>query len=289
MRKSTKSMLYTMPAVIFIAGTLLVGLYVALIQSFGYFPEIGLTEWTLDYYKAVIGRPGVLKSFLFSFKTSFLSSLLGVGFGFLISYILVVLKKDLPLFRRFLVLPVAVPHIIVVVIVFNLFIRTGIISRVLLTLGLIDSFDQFPILIFTSGGFGVMAVYFWKAFPYTLMVTYSVIKSLDTQFKNVSINLGAKTYQYFWYVVLPMAKPMLMTTFLILFAFSFSAYEVPFLLGATVPKAIPVQAYIEYTSPMLESRPYAMAINVLMMLVAFALIVFYDYGSAMLERRRRNE
>ena len=47
----------------------------------------------------------------------------------------------------------------------------------------------------------------------------------------------------------------------IIFAFSFGAYEVPFLLGPTTPNALPVKAYIEYSSPELFNRPYAMVIN----------------------------
>lgn len=289
MKKSTKSLVYTMPAVILIAGTILVGLFLAIIQSFGYFPEIGLTKWTLKYYLDVFKEETLLRSFLYSFKTALWSSVIGVAFGFIASYILVTHKSDLKVFRRFLALPVAVPHIIVVTIVFNLFIKTGFLSRVLTASSILESYNDFPSLLFTSSGFGVIMVYFWKAFPYTLMVLYSVVRTVNKQYQAVSSNLGARGYQFFFYVVLPLAKPMIITTTLILFAFSFSAYEVPFLLGATVPKALPVQAYIEYTSPILQNRPYAMAINVLMMVVAFILIGLYDYVSEGIERRRRHE
>ncbi len=289
MKKSTKSMSYTMPAVIFIAGTILVGLLLAIIQSFGYFPEIGLTQWTMAYYVKIFQDETLLRSFLYSFKTALWSSFIGVAVGFIVSYILVTHKSDLKTFRRFLALPVAIPHIIVVTIVFNLFIKTGFLSRILTMLGWLPSYSNFPNLLFTSSGFGVIMVYFWKAFPYTLMVLYSIVKSVYRRYQPVSFNLGATGYQFFFYVVLPMAKPMIITTTLILFAFSFSAYEVPFLLGATVPKAIPVQAYIEYTSPLLHNRPYAMAINVVMMAIAFVLIGVYDYVSEGIERRRRND
>lgn len=289
MKKSIKSMIYTMPAVILIAGTILVGLLLAIVQSFGYFPEIGLRQWTCAYYMDVFKEETLLRSFLYSFKTALWSSVIGVAFGFIASYILVTYKSDLKIFRRFLALPVAVPHIIVVTIIFNLFIKTGFISRTLTSIGWLTTYNEFPNLLFTSSGVGVIMVYFWKAFPYTLMVLYSVVKSVYRSYQPVSFNLGARGYQFFFHVVLPMAKPMIITTTLILFAFSFSAYEVPFLLGATVPKAVPVQAYIEYTSPILQNRPYAMAINVLMMVVAFALIGLYDYVSEGIERRRRHE
>jgi putative spermidine/putrescine transport system permease protein len=289
MKKSTKLVLYSMPAVLLIAGTIFMGSIIAVAQSFGYFPEIGLRQFTLSYYKEIFGTPMLWSSFLYSFKTAIISSLLGVGFGFVLSYALVCRPKEWPLYKRFTILPVAIPHIIVVAIVFNLFIRTGFIARVLIATGLIESHVQFPNLLFSSSGFGVVAVYFWKAFPYTVMVVYSVLKSMDKSYKSVTLNLGANQWQYFIHVVLPLARPLLLTTTIILFAFSFSAYEVPYLLGATVPKALPVQAYIEYTSPFLENRPIAMAINVVMIVIALLLVSLYDWLASKTERWTRRE
>ena len=50
--------------------------------------------------------------------------------------------------------------------------------------------------------------------------------------------------------------------------FALGAYELPFILGATTPKALPVQAYIQYTHPDLRNRPYAMALNGLIMTIS---------------------
>ena len=285
-KKQTKAILYTMPAVIFIAGTILLGTFLAILQSFGYFPEINLTKLTLKYYQELFKSPTLVKSLVYSFKTAIISTLLGVGCGLVASYAIVTGPKEHKFIKRMMALPVAIPHIIVVTIVFNLLIRTGFISRLLIGIGLLSSFQDFPNLLLTSSGIGVIVVYFWKAFPYTMMVLYSVLKSIDKRYNYVSRNLGATRLQFFFYVVLPLAKPMLITSALILFAFSFSAYEVPYLLGAIVPKALPVQAYIEYTSPILENRPYAMAINVLMMIITFFLMGVYQFVSTRVERRR---
>ncbi len=58
-----------------------------------------------------------------------------------------------------------------------------------------------------------------------------------------------------------------MAASLIVFAFTFGAFEVPFLLGRSYPTILPVMAYDEYRSVELTDRPAAMAINVLITLV----------------------
>jgi len=69
--------------------------------------------------------------------------------------------------------------------------------------------------------------------------------------------------------------PSIKNAFLIIFAFSLGAYELPYLLGATMPKALPVQAFIEYTHPDLLHRPYAMALNGIMFFISLIIVVLY--------------
>jgi len=70
--------------------------------------------------------------------------------------------------------------------------------------------------------------------------------------------------------------PLVASSFIIIFAFSFGAFEVPYLLGPTSPKTLPVKAYIEYTNPDLTHRPYTMVIN--MILTFYSLILVWLYS-----------
>ena len=69
--------------------------------------------------------------------------------------------------------------------------------------------------------------------------------------------------------------PAVSTAFIIIFAYAFGAYELPFLLGATLPRALPVQAYMQFLSPDLRHRPYAMVYNSLMLLFGVLFIALY--------------
>ena len=59
------------------------------------------------------------------------------------------------------------------------------------------------------------------------------------------------------------------------FAFAFGSYEIPFLLEPTVPKALPVLAYIEFQDPDIINRCYAMALNGIMAGICTVLCIIY--------------
>ncbi len=88
-------------------------------------------------------------------------------------------------------------------------------------------------------------------------------------------NTGASKTQTFFYVIFPMLVPSILSSFIIIFAFSFGAFEVPYLLGPTTPKSLSVKAYIEYSNPDLTNRPYAMVINTILIVISTFLIILY--------------
>ena len=61
----------------------------------------------------------------------------------------------------------------------------------------------------------------------------------------------------------------------IVFAFTFGAYEIPALLGANYPAALPVLAYRKYTDVDLAARPEAMAMAMAIALLSALMIYFY--------------
>ena len=68
-------------------------------------------------------------------------------------------------------------------------------------------------------------------------------------------------------MTLPLSIPVISRAFLIIFIFAFGGYELPLLLGSTLPKALSVQTYLAYMSPNLLERPLAMAMNGVMLLL----------------------
>ena len=94
-------------------------------------------------------------------------------------------------------------------------------------------------------------------------------------------------------MTLPLCMPSILSGFLIIFVFALGAYELPMLLGATVPKALPVLAYIQYTHPDLKHRPYAMALNGIVIAISLLSAVIYymliKKGSMLLKEKEWSE
>lgn len=264
-----------MPATIILLGIFVVGLTMALVQSLGYFPAIGLQEFTLKYYREVLTDHRFLASLRFSIWIAFVSSGLSVIIGVLLAYSIMKSKQKKGLEEIVYKLPVIVPHAVAALLVYNVLGQSGLLPRVLYTLGIISEQSQFPALLFDRNGIGIILAYLWKGAPFIAMVVYTVLSNINDRLSEVALNLGANNKQVFWYVLLPLIMPSILSSFIIIFAFSFGAFEVPFLIGPTTPRALPVQAYVEYMNPDWGHRPYTMAINMILTFVSFGFIWLY--------------
>ena len=70
--------------------------------------------------------------------------------------------------------------------------------------------------------------------------------------------------------------PAISRSFLIVFIFAFGGYELPMLLGSTLPKALAVQTHLMYMSPDLLQRPLAMAMNGVVLLLSSGMALLYS-------------
>lgn len=278
MFRKLKPYIMLTPVMILIGGVFVAGLMMGLIQSFGYFSAIGMKEFTLKYYSEVLRDSSFLSSMMFSIYIAFVSSVIALIVGVVLAYAIIQSKLKLPIEEIIYKLPIVVPHSIAALLIYSMFAQSGLFARVLFALGIISDQSQFMSILYDANGKGIILTYLWKEIPFVAMVVYGVLNSVHDRLSEVAKNLGASKTQTFWYVLIPLAGPTLLSTFIIIFAFSFGAFEVPFLIGPTEPKALPVLAYIEYTNPDLTNRPYAMAINMILTGCSFIFVWIYSYA-----------
>ncbi len=276
MNEKLKPYILLTPILTILLGVFSIGILVCIMQSLGYFPLVGLNKITLDYYKEVISDESFVKSLLFSFNTSFISAIISVIVGMLMSYALLRDNKFSKFRSALFRLPVIVPHIVVVLLTFTVFSQSGILSRLLYNIGIISEISQFPTLTLDENGIGIIIVYIWKGIPFTALMTFNILRNTSDKLENVAMNLGANKAQVFLNILLPLSMPTILSSFIILFAFSFGSFEVPYLIGPTTPKALPVEAYIKYSSIDLTQRPYAMVMNMILTSVSFVLLIIYN-------------
>ncbi|MEW8961435.1 ABC transporter permease [Paraclostridium dentum] len=270
-----KPYLLIAPAALLLLFIMGVGICTCILQSLGYFPLIGLGNITFDYYKEILSNQQFITSLMLSLKTSIISSTIATIIGILLAYLMT--KSRFSKLRYFLLnLPIIVPHIIVVMLAFAVFSKTGIISRMLYNLNLINDSREFVSLVNDKAGIGIIIVYIYKGMPFIAITVYNILKSLDVKLEDVALNLGANKFQVLKLVIMPQIMPTILSSFIVIFAFSFGSFEVPYLIGATNPKALPVNAYINYINTDLAQRPLSMAMNSILTGISFILLILYN-------------
>ncbi len=274
MRKKIVPYVLLIPQII-LTILFLIGLWTGITQSLGVIPAFGLKELTLQYYKEVLSRPDMLESVLYSLKIAFVSAAVATVGGVLVCASLTMNGRVEGFYGRLIQLPIIVPHVVVALFVINIFAQNGILARLAYTAGLIAEQQDFPRIIYSEGGLGVILAYVWKELPFIVYFVIALMANINGSLGEAARNLGAGKWQSFFKVTLPLCKNAILSGFLIIFVFALGAYELPVLLGATLPKALPVLAYHQYIHPDLQNRPYAMALNGIIIIIAMISALIY--------------
>jgi putative spermidine/putrescine transport system permease protein len=170
-------------------------------------------------------------------------------------------------------IPLTVPHLVVAVAMIFLLTPTGLIARLAAWLGLSGTVQVFPLLVNDTWCIGMIAAYVWKEVPFITLMILSVLGSTGVELLDVGRTLKAGPWQRFRYITLPTIFPSLSAAALIVFAYTFGAFEVPFLMGRTYPMLLPVWAYRSYSDVDLMARPEGIATGLVIAAVVSLTIV----------------
>jgi putative spermidine/putrescine transport system permease protein len=263
------------PALTIIVVLFFGGLAVGVMRSFSYMPVIGLTEPNLDAYRAVLVDPEFLRSFLLTFHIAFTSTLVSAVVAIAAALLLRRSFAGRGTINFLFQLNLTVPHIVGAVGILYLFSQSGFFARMAYRIGLIARPGEFPELVYDPLAVGIILQYVWKEIPFIGVIVLAQMQALGTDYESVARSLGASRWQAFRHVLLPLILPGVLSASVIVFAFTFGAYEVPLLLGASHPQALPVLAYKTYTDVDLAARPAAMAMAVV--IAALSALMIWAY------------
>lgn len=274
-RERLKLALMLLPALTIVVGLFLGGLLLGLLQSFDYMPLIGRTQPSVQPYLDLFHDPAFLPSLALTVWISIASTALATA---LATVCALALRRDFAgkrLVTFIFQLNIPVPHLVGAIAVMLLFSQSGLLARVAYGLGAITQPADFPALIYDRLGAGIILEYLWKSVPFTAIILLAVLQALSEDYENVARNLGANRWQRFRYILWPLLLPGMLRASILVFAFTFGTFEVPYLLGQTYPAVLPVLAYRNYTDVDLASRPEAMAMSMVITLIVVALILAY--------------
>lgn len=263
------------PALLVIGVLFFGGLAIGVVRSFSYMPVAGLTEPNLDAYRAVLTSGEFLRSFLLTFHIALASTVISAVIAIAAALLLRRTFVGRGAVNFLFQLNLTVPHIVGAVGILYLFSQSGSFARLAYAVGLIDAPAQFPALIFDPYAVGIILQYVWKEVPFIGVIVLAQMQALGTDYESVARSLGASRWQAFRHVLLPLIFPGVLSASVIVFAFAFGAYEIPALLGASQPQALPVLAYRSYTDVDLAARPQAMAMAVVIALLSGGMLWLY--------------
>ncbi len=261
------------PALLDIGVLFAGGLFAAVLQSLGYLPAIGQTEISFDAYREVLTGEDFVRSFLLTTYVAGAST--GVSTVLAVLAALALRRAGGRLSAIVFQLPITIPHLVAAVGIALVISQAGLGARLAAALGLIGDPGEFPALLYDRYSVGIILTYVWKETPFIALVVLASLRGVAGELEEVARTLGANAWQRFWYVVFPVISPGIIAASLIVFAFTFGAFEVPYLLGRTYPTILPVMAYNEYRDIELTARPVAMAINVLIALITAVFAALY--------------
>lgn len=274
-RRGLRIFLLLSPALAVVVVLFLGGFVLAVVQSFGYLPLFGPSRFSLDAYRQLFHddafRTSLFLTLRLAVSATVISSVLAVSAALLIRSTRVGRKTTTWLFQFNL----TVPHIVGAGAMLLLLSQSGMLSRLAYAVGLTDSIQGFPALVNDRWGVGILAEYVWKEVPFIGIVALAVLARRTQELEDVARTLGAGSWQRFRFVILPLLMPAVLSTSIIVFAFSFGSYEIPALLGRSFPTTLPVMAYDHYVDVDLNARPQAMAIAVVIALFIGVMVFAY--------------
>lgn len=268
-------MLLLAPASLVLLGLFAGGVFLAVVQSTGFFAPIGEHAFTLTHYSAMLLNREFQLSLFLTMTVAAISTVLSAAAGVGLALSVRRLAGRWPLLNALVQVPIAVPHIVMAVLLLNVISQSGLVARIAYAAGLLATPNEFPVLVNDRYSIGIVAAYVLKESPFIAVVALAMLARIGGEYEALAATLGASRWQRFRYVTFPMLAPAVVSSSVIVFAFIFGAFEVPFLLGRPYPSMLGVVAQRRFTSIDLTERPDAIALSVLMAIITAACVWAY--------------
>lgn len=263
------------PALLVMVFLFLGGLGFGFLQSLNYLPYLEQYEFNFLAYQSVLSSRAFWSSLLLTLwialASTFTSSVLAV-----ICALALRRSRARNTLTLIFGLNLPIPHTVGAIMVLLLFSQSGLISRLTHALGLTENPAAFPVLIHDPFAIGVILEYAWKETPFIGLNILAALTGLEPGFEEVAQTLGANRWRRVRHVILPAVLPSLLASSLLVFAFSFGSFEVPYLLAATTPTTLPVLAFKAYQDSDLNSRSSAMALSMIVAVITSVLVFAYS-------------
>ncbi len=239
-------------------------------------PSIGTSsvQWMFDFrnFERFFGRSiyytAAIRSAGLATLVSAITLLLGYPLAFLIA------KTTDP--RRnttLMILVLCAMQLDMVIRLFGLMVLmgdVGVINEFLRWVGVIDKEPLHLMYNFT----GVVVGLVQFSLPFMVLSLVGVIQGINPSLEEAARSLGARRWQTFWKITVPMSMPGILAGLLLVFAISFSSYVVPALMGGWKVVVLPIHIFQQVAE--LGKWQFGATVAVIMFAISFLVMLIYQ-------------
>lgn len=225
-------------------------------------------QWSIENYLEIFDSSFMLQGFRNSLWLAFWSSLAGIIIATLLVSSLRKIDSKIRdgviaftnMSSNFSGVPLAFAFIIILGV-------NGAFTLLLKQYGLIEDFNLY-------GKWGLLTLYIYFQIPLAVLLLYPAFDALNDDWQAAAALLGAKTWQYWAKVALPVLSPALLGTFIILIANAIGAYASVYALTSGNYNVVTVRIASLVSGDLFLEPNLAAAISVILMaILAFITMV----------------
>ena len=280
-RKEYGSWILSTPALAWLVIFFLIPYVIIFLYSFF---ETGVYEvepvFTLGAYKEVLLDTNYMKSFYISIRLAFFTTLFCIILGYPAAYFI---ARSSEKKKNILLMLIIIPfwtNLVIRIFSWRIFLAPqGVLNNFLTSLNLIDS----PLLLLRND-FAVLLVMVYVYLPYMILPLYAVIEKIDFSLLNAAMDLGAKPFQAFMKVTLPLSNQGLLAGTILVFIPSLGAYVIPQLVGNQ--NSLFIGQIITYKVKNIPRNwPVASALSFVLLIIIILLLIFFYYLNVRIKKR----
>lgn len=216
----------------------------------------------LELWQAVSG-PRAVASYRVTLAVAGAGAIVNAVFGLLIAWILV--RYDFPgrrLVDAFVDLPFALPAAVGGIALTAVFGPNGWIGQFTYPLGIPTAYSRIGLLLAVT----------FVGLPYVVRSVQPVLEDIEPDIEEAASTLGARPWQIFWHVILPLLVPAILSGFSLALARGIGEYGAVIFISGNIPLSTEVTSLVIATK--LDQYDYAgaAAVAMVMLLASFALL-----------------
>lgn len=226
------------------------------------------TELTWGEFWQVVTAPRVVASYKLSFGASLAAAAINAVFGLMLAWALV--RYSFPgkkIVDALIDLPFALPTAVAGIALTALYAPNGWLGQIIQ--------GQFGIKV-AFGPLGVLIALVFIGLPFVVRTVQPILEDMETELEEAAASMGARRWQVFRHVILPILLPALLTGFALAFARAVGEYGSVIFIAGNLPMVSEITPLMIITK--LEQYDYtgATAIAVVMLVFSFVLLLLIN-------------